>query len=175
MTYRLLLFISVFFIFLLFGCITGPVQVNNSNGTGTILDGNETNGSNRCSSPGLDKIAERKCYYDHAYETGDASVCEKIDLVSEDLGYSKGSCYLQVARKNANSSICDVIPENPGGPTKQIKNLCYYEVAAVSKNASICDKMTDDYEFYCPPCPAGAMCKPCAGPYTRELCKINSA
>lgn len=163
-------------LFLVFGCIRDPVQLNQSvsNTTVNLSNGYGANASGLCSGPGLDEMAVRKCLYSYAYDTGDLSACGKIDLVSQSAPFSKGDCYFKIARRTMNASVCELIPENPGGPENQITNMCYYELAIITQNVSLCNKMAADYNFYCQPCPAGAMCAPCRGPLTISECRTRA-
>ncbi|MDO8553424.1 MAG: hypothetical protein Q7S22_01340 [Candidatus Micrarchaeota archaeon] len=167
---KIIIILAILFGLFIFGCIKDdslpPNKLND-----VLTSAIEKKDFSLCSSSGLDKIDERKCYYLYAGETGNSEVCKKVEINSSDASYSIGGCYLQIAKKTSDESICNEIEQNDGGATVQIKNLCYYELAIAKKDISLCDRMTDDYQPYCPPCPEGAMCIACQSTATKDACK----
>lgn len=161
-----LLFAVVVASLLFFGCIKEDNLPPNTLPPNKLNDALnmaiDKNNSSLCSSSGLDKADERRCYFNYGSNVLDMNACEKADLTSQ--------CYLNIAQKTSNASICERINETSVKPKEQTKNLCYYSIGIVRKDGSLCEKMTDDVEFHCQPCEAGSECYPCPSPATKKNC-----
>lgn len=120
-----------------------------------------------CTSSNLSKADERTCFYSYAFDSSDATVCDNIEYVANDLS-SRSGCYLDVARKTGAAELCGRIALNEGEDESQLRNFCYYEVGVKNKDATVCDKMSSDYEK-CGKCPEGAQCIGCRR-LTKEEC-----
>lgn len=96
------------------------------------------------------------CYFRTAFERGDTSFCDKIVGIS-----NKSLCYMVVALRNNDFSICQQHPEILSlcafrfgvsnrdetfcDKSTSNRNLCLYRVAVVKNQPSVCAKITDDY------------------------------
>lgn len=120
------------------------------------------------------------CYWWVAKEKGDASECDKIDEKLDNY-VDTPRCYLEVATKTRNASLCDLIPEN-----YSIKYQCYLNLRdTVNKSiidmiyscendsncvpASCCHPRDCINQKYKPDC-IGVGCSASCEPYTMDCC-----
>jgi hypothetical protein len=96
------------------------------------------------------------CYFRTAFERGDINLCDKIEGT-----INKHICYMVVAIRNNDFSICQQYPEildmcafrfgvsnldeNFCEESTSKRNLCIYRVAVVKNDSSLCARITDDH------------------------------
>jgi len=96
------------------------------------------------------------CYFRTAFERGDINLCDKIEGT-----INKHICYMVVAIRNNDFSICQQYPEildmcafrfgvsnldeNFCEKSTSKRNLCIYRVAVVKNDSSLCARITDDH------------------------------
>lgn len=74
------------------------------------------------------------CYYRIGTLTGNGSLCEKISNLSEESIRLRGDCFIRVATKNSDFSLC-----NEAGSEK---DQCYYTIAMNTGNPDLCDLLS---------------------------------